>query len=146
MINNILRPITFGWKYCKINLILEDMSHLTLVTPNSAKSNIPYKLVRRICTIVENSDVRKNHLEESRKLYVLVISCTRFRVNPHSIVALTSRNSLLEAGAKSEVQLDMSVWPNSGVFVYELNGSAFEFSCSHLNIEKFYVPKNIYKA
>ena len=100
MINNILRPITFGWKYCKINLILEDMSHLTLVTPNSAKSNIPYKLVRRICTIVENSDVRKNHLEESRKLYVLVISRTRFRVNPHSIVALTSRNSLLEAGIR----------------------------------------------
>ena len=104
-INNILRPITFGWKYCKRNLILEDMSHLTLVTPNNAKNNIPYKLVRRICTIVENSDVRKKHLEESRKLYVLVMSRTRFRVNSHSIVALMSRNSLLKAGAKSEVKL-----------------------------------------
>ena len=35
-------------------------------------------------------------------LYVLVMSRTRFRVNPHSIVAWMSRNSLLEAGAKSE--------------------------------------------
>ena len=35
-------------------------------------------------------------------LYVLVISRTCFRVNPHSIVAWMSRNSLLEAGAKSE--------------------------------------------
>ena len=26
-----------------------------------------------------------------------------------------------------------SVWPNGGVFVYELSGSGFEFSCSHLN-------------
>ena len=122
------------------------MSHLTLVTPNNAKNNIPYKLVRRICTIAENSNVRKKHLEESRKLYVLVMSRTRFRVNPHSIVVLMSRDSLLKAGAKSEVKFDMSVWPNDGVFVYELNGSAFEFSCSHLNMEKFYVPKNIYKA
>ena len=35
-------------------------------------------------------------------LYVLVMSRTRFRVNPHSIVAWISRNSLPEAGAKSE--------------------------------------------
>ena len=36
-------------------------------------------------------------------LYVVVMSRTRFRVNPHSIVVWMSRNSLLEAGAKSEV-------------------------------------------
>ena len=35
-------------------------------------------------------------------LYVLM-SGTRFRVNPHSIVAWMPRNSLLEAGVKSEV-------------------------------------------
>ena len=35
-------------------------------------------------------------------LYVFIMSRTRFRVNPHSIVAWMSRNSLLEAGAKSE--------------------------------------------
>ena len=34
---------------------------------------------------------------------VLVLSRTRFRVNPHSIVAWMSKNSLLEAVAKSEV-------------------------------------------
>ena len=33
-------------------------------------------------------------------LYVLVMSRTRLRVNPHSTVAWMSRNSLLEAGAK----------------------------------------------
>ena len=37
------------------------------------------------------------------QLYCLVMSLTRFRVNPHSIVSWMSRNSLLEAGAKSEV-------------------------------------------
>ena len=36
-------------------------------------------------------------------LYVLVMSRTHFRVNPHSIVALMSKKSLLDAGAKSEV-------------------------------------------
>ena len=36
-------------------------------------------------------------------LYVLMMSRTRFRVNPDSIVAWMSRNSLLEAGAKSEI-------------------------------------------
>ena len=36
-------------------------------------------------------------------LYVLAMSRTRFRVNPHSIVAWMTRNSLLETGAKSEV-------------------------------------------
>ena len=35
-------------------------------------------------------------------LYVIIMSRTRFRVNPHSIVARMSRNSLLEAGGKSE--------------------------------------------
>ena len=33
----------------------------------------------------------------------MLMSRTRFKVNPHSIVAWISRNSLLEAGAKSEV-------------------------------------------
>ena len=36
-------------------------------------------------------------------LYVLIMSCMRFRVNPHSIVAWMSRDILLEAGAKSEI-------------------------------------------
>ena len=36
-------------------------------------------------------------------LNVLVMSLTDFRVNPHSVFAWMSRNSLLEADAKSEV-------------------------------------------
>ena len=36
-------------------------------------------------------------------LYILVMSCTDFRMNTDSIVAWMSRNSLLETGAKSEV-------------------------------------------
>ena len=39
-------------------------------------------------------------------LYVLVMSRTRFRVNLHSIIVRMSRNSLLAAGAKSEVLSD----------------------------------------
>ena len=38
-------------------------------------------------------------------LYVLIMSRTRFRVNPHPIVAWMSRNSLLEVGAKSEIKV-----------------------------------------
>ena len=40
--------------------------------------------------------------QHSILLYVLVMSSARFRVNPHFIIAWMSRNSLLEAGAKSE--------------------------------------------
>ena len=36
-------------------------------------------------------------------LYLHIMSRTRFRVNPQSLVAWMSRNSLLEAGSKSEV-------------------------------------------
>ena len=39
-------------------------------------------------------------------LYVLIMSCMHFRVNPHSIVAWMSRNSLLKTGVKSEVLSD----------------------------------------
>ena len=59
------------------------------------------------------------------------MSHTCFRVNPHSIVAWMSRNSLLKAGAKSEGEVTADVWPNGWVFVWELSGSGFESSCSH---------------
>ena len=56
------------------------------------------------------------------------MSRTRFGVNPHSIVSLMSKNSLLEAGRK------WPVWLNGSLFVYKLSGSGFKFSCSHLNL------------
>ena len=37
-------------------------------------------------------------------LYLLVMSRTRFRVDPHTIIAQMSRNYLLEAGGNSEVK------------------------------------------
>ena len=58
-------------------------------------------------------------------LYVLIMSRTCFRVNPHSIVAWMSRNSKQARNLKFKwLQLD---------FVYELRGCGFESSCSHLN-------------
>ena len=90
-------------------------------------------------------------------LYVLVVSRTRFRQNSHSRVAWMSRNSLLEAGAKSvecgftlkrvgdmtrtfsqmhrtdkysqHSKLIWLVWLNGWVFVYELSGWRFVSSC-----------------
>ena len=61
-------------------------------------------------------------------LYVLNMSNTRFRVNPHSIVEWMSRNFSLETGTPSEAR---PVWQNGWVFVYELSGLGFESRCSY---------------
>ena len=45
----------------------------------------------------------KNIARMARRLYVLVMSHTRFRVNLHSVLARTSRNSFLETDAISDV-------------------------------------------
>ena len=60
-------------------------------------------------------------LQAFLRLYVFVMSRTRFRVDPHSIVAWVSRNSLLKAGAKSAVQVTAT-----GL---ELSGSEFKSRC-----------------
>ena len=52
---------------------------------------------------IASMENEKGYWSESYWLYVLIMSRTRFRVNPHSIVAWMSRNSLLETAAKSEV-------------------------------------------
>ena len=44
-----------------------------------------------------------NHQSLTDWLYVLVMSRARFRVIPHSVVAGMSKDSFLEAGAKSQV-------------------------------------------
>ena len=80
-------------------------------------------------------------------LYVVIMSCTRFRVNPHFIVTWMSRNSLLEIGTISEVQVTATgLEPLTNEFInehssphcvwlsviYELNDCGFESHCSHL--------------
>ena len=92
-------------------------------------------------------------------LYVLIISRPCFRVNPHSIFAWMSRNSLLETGVISEVWVTAKglepttkcsqmyctykysqhssviwlVWLNGWVFIYKLSGCGFESCCSHIS-------------
>ena len=48
-------------------------------------------------------NVLKNIATMTRRLCVLIMSHTHFRVNLHSVVAWLSRNSLLETGVISEV-------------------------------------------
>ena len=85
-------------------------------------------------------------------LYIVIMSCTCFRVNPHSIVAWTST---IECGftlkrvcgmIRTYTQMHRTdkysqhssiiwpVWLNGWVFLYELRGWGFESSCSHVNI------------
>ena len=47
--------------------------------------------------------IKNNKFILKTQLYVVIISCTRFRVNLRSIVALMSRKSLLKTDAISEV-------------------------------------------
>ena len=60
---------------------------------------------RILCSMFSKSTLLFDFIKRKRInwLNILVMSRTRFRGNPHSIVAWMSRNSLLEAGAKSEV-------------------------------------------
>ena len=51
-------------------------------------------------------ELRSDYLSVRCIWLYLIMSRTSFRVNPRSIVAWMSRNSLLEAGAKSEVLSD----------------------------------------
>ena len=64
--------------------------------------------------------------------YVLLMSRTSPRVNPHSIIAWISRNSLLEAGVKVSFGLWILVWWFCGLWVV-VRDCGFESSCSHLN-------------
>ena len=56
-------------------------------------------------------------------LYVLVMSRTRFRVNPHSIAAWMSRNSLFEA-ARSVCLRTKSLWVR-----FQLQSLKLQISC-----------------
>ena len=60
------------------------------------------KILKKDLISIIFSQQRKSDQDNIGWLYVLIMSRTHFRVNPHSIVAWMSRNSLLEAGAKSK--------------------------------------------
>ena len=62
----------------------------------------PAKLRKKNKVKGKRNRCNMQYLRQTR-LYVLVMSHRRFRLNPHTIVAWVSRNSLLKAGAKSEV-------------------------------------------
>ena len=66
-------------------------------------------------------------------LYVLVMSRTRFRVNPHSIVAWISRNYLLKFKWRNlkfkRLQLDANPEPLSSKTNTQPFGSGFKSSC-----------------
>ena len=85
------------------------------------------------------------HVLQVNWLNVLFMSSMRFRVNPHSIVAWMSRNSLLEmqgtpclkvqgTPCSQHSSIICPVWLNSWVFVYELSGCRFPSSCSSLRL------------
>ena len=58
-----------------------------------SRSSLPEKL----------QNLKLRWLKLVRWLYVLIMSCACWRVNPHSILACMSRNSFPEAGAKFEI-------------------------------------------
>ena len=80
-------------------------------------------------------------------LYVIIMSCTSFRVNPHSIVCLNVKNILArsrryirslrdininEIKYSQHSSLIWPVWLNGWVFVYELNGCGFKSRYCHI--------------
>ena len=65
-------------------------------------------------------------------LYVLMMLCTRIRVNPHSVVAWMSRNSSLEAGAISEVYVTaIGLEPTTSQFVKRVRDMIRAYSHMH---------------
>ena len=69
------------------------------------------------------------------RLYVLVMSCTRFRVNPHSLVAWMSRKSLLEAGAKSKVEVTATrLEPKMNIQPFGQTGQITELCSEYLSV------------
>ena len=77
---------------------------------------VPKQTIQRFCQTGQITELCCEYLSARCIWLYLLMSRTRFRVNPHSIVAWMSKNPLLEAGAKSEVkwlQLDSNPEPLS---------------------------------
>ena len=58
--------------------------------------------------MVEHTQTNRRQ-QSTNWLYVLIMSRTRFKMNPQSIVTWMPRNSLLEADTKSEVYLQLDL-------------------------------------
>ena len=97
--------VTFGLKKYVLNpaafFIWNSPTH-SMFDPKNWTTSSTQINITVYCGYIQNNLIFQNNLNRNITLYVLVMSRTRFRVNPHSIVAWISRNSLLEAGAKSE--------------------------------------------
>ena len=86
-------------------------------------------------------------------LYVIIMSCTSFRVNPNSIVCRNvkellarSRCHIWSLSHRNEIRTQsclvgkrtlnhlakLAFWLNGWVFVYEISGSGFESRCCYL--------------
>ena len=93
---------------CKTRNEISDFIAKTYLNEKLKNINIKVTLNK-----TKHLEVEKKLIDQSKifspisekRLYVLIMSRMSFRVNPHSIVALMSRNSLLETGAKYEVQV-----------------------------------------
>ena len=74
------------------------------ITKDKNGENVPHLEITEVVLVNCNMSIMIiNKIQDSCTMYVLVMSRTHFRVDPHSIVAGISKNSLLEAGTKSEV-------------------------------------------
>ena len=109
---NLYKPLK-GYKATEFlrSLYLHQVSievSVKVIPPFKTKLNFPYIEFAEIwfffiIKLRRNDDVIRASRWGIHWLYVLFMSRTRFRVNPYSIVAWMSRNSLLEAGAISKV-------------------------------------------
>ena len=94
------------------------------------------------------------------ELYISIMSCTRFRVNPHSILynclnvkelLAQNRHGIWSLSGCNRTQiynhlvckrtlnhLAKLVWLNGSVFIYKLSGCGFKSCCSHLNFLNIY--------
>ena len=66
----------------------------------------------------------QRYAESLETLCVIIVSCTCFRTNLHSVVAWMSKSSFSEIGAIFKL-----VWQNDWVFCYELSGCGFASCC-----------------
>ena len=78
------------------------------------------------------------------RLYVIIMSRTSFRVNPHFIVCLNvkellarGRHHIWSLSDSNEIQSTHNHLVRKRTFNYELSGCGFESRCCHLNLVEY---------